>query len=269
MRLGFIVLAATCWVGWAQAAEPPVPGVVQSAGPFEIEAPTMEPAGLSCPAPGNVTVGDASFVHVRKVLQPGDRLDILAVGSATVMGPDPAHPDNGFPYRMAQAVKLAEPLTTVTLTLRGGKGLTAAAMRDAMAAAVASHVYQLVLWQTGTVEALRGMPPGVLYDTIVQGAGLLKDESDLILIDSQFSRFLQANAGLEPYQKVLDQAGELPGVALFHRFELMRIWADTGVMDLERAVPAERQATAEHLHVCLGRSLARMVLAGAGLHAAR
>jgi hypothetical protein len=61
----------------------------------------------------------------------------------------------------------------------------------------------------------------------------------------------------------------MPGVTLFHRFELMRNWADRGTIDLERAAPSERKATNMHLHACLGRALARMVLAGAGLHAAK
>jgi hypothetical protein len=49
----------------------------------------------------------------------------------------------------------------------------------------------------------------------------------------------------------------------------MRTWADRGTIDLEHAAPSERKSTNMHLHACLGRALARMVLAGAGLHAAK
>jgi hypothetical protein len=246
-----------------------VPGVVHSAGPFSISLVSAEQSETSCPPAGDSVVADGPFGHVRQALQPGDRLDVLAVGSATVLGPDGNQPESGFPYRMAQALKLSAPQAEVTVTLLGGKGLTVEQMRDALSAALALHKYQLVLWQTGTVEAVRGLPPDGLYNTIAEEAKLLRDETDLILVDSQFSRFLGANSNIAPYQNALERVSAMPGVTLFHRFELMRNWADRGTIDLERAAPSERKATNMHLHACLGRALARMVLAGAGLHAAK
>jgi hypothetical protein len=80
---------------------------------------------------------------------------------------------------------------------------------------------------------------------------------------------MTANMNIEPYETAIVRAAALPGVVLFPRFDLMRRWADHGMIDLERAPPAERASTADRLHSCLGRFLARMVLAGAGLQAAK
>ena len=55
----------------------------------------------------------------------------------------------------------------------------------------------------------------------------------------------------------------MPGVLLFHRFELMRLWANDGQIDLERTPRGERKRMGEALHACLGAHLARMVAAGA------
>jgi hypothetical protein len=57
----------------------------------------------------------------------------------------------------------------------------------------------------------------------------------------------------------------VPGVALFHRFDLMHAWVDDGRIDLERAPEEEREAILARLNTCLGESMARFVLAGAAL----
>ena len=87
--------------------------------------------------------------------------------------------------------------------------------------------------------------------------------NDLVLIDPQFSRFLRANTDLDPYENVMQQVATMPGVALFHRFDLMRVWANDGRIDLERTPKADRDKVLEELNVCLGKVLARFVLSAA------
>jgi hypothetical protein len=273
MRLSIFVVLATAWLGTAQAAGLAdglaTSEVMKTAGPYPITLAKAEQAAVTCPPAGDAVVAEGPLANVRRALQPGDKLDILAVGSATVLGPDGDQPEAGFPYRMAQMLKLAAPQTDVTVTLRGGRGQTAETMGAALDDALSTHSYQLVLWQTGTVEAVKRLPPEALYNTILKKAEVLREKTDLILVDPQFSRFLRANTDITPYENVLEKIATLPGVTLFHRFELMRIWADRGTLDLERAAPADRKPTNLLLHACLGRTLARMVLAGAGMHAAK
>ena len=55
----------------------------------------------------------------------------------------------------------------------------------------------------------------------------------------------------------------MPGVALFHRFDLMRAWANDGGIDLERTAKVDREKALDQLNDCLGQALARFVLSGA------
>ena len=87
--------------------------------------------------------------------------------------------------------------------------------------------------------------------------------ADLVLIDPQFSRFLQTNSNLDPYEQAFQQVSSMPDVLLFRRFELMRTWVNEGQIDLERTGKSSRKRVVELLHSCLGSHLARMVLAGA------
>ena len=72
--------------------------------------------------------------------------------------------------------------------------------------------------------------------------------ADLVLIDPQFSRFLQTNSNLEPYEDAFQQVAAMQGVLLFRRFDLMRGWANDGQIDLERTPKADRIRTVEQLH---------------------
>jgi hypothetical protein len=87
-----------------------------------------------------------------------------------------------------------------------------------------------------------------------------------VLIDPQFSRFLRANADLNPYETVLEQMTDTQAATLFHRFDLTQGWVNSGQVDLERVSRDERDKTIALLNDCLGQALARYVLAGAAEH---
>ena len=137
-------------------------------------------------------------------------------------------------------------------------------MLDIIRTELAAHHYDMVIWQTGTVEAVRNIPASQFYQTLADGSSAITDAgANLILVDPQFSRFLRANVELEPYSKAMEQIAAQPGTMLFHRFDLMRYWANENQIDLERTAKGQRLTAVEALHRCLGISLARMVTVGA------
>jgi hypothetical protein len=225
-----------------------------------------EPAPAACAASDDFTTPEQRLGQVAAAIAAGGPVDVLAVGSATTVGAElGADHESAFPYRMIAALHAALPNVAFALTLRGGRGMTAEDMLPLLDAALAGHRYQLVIWQTGTVEAVRGVPPDGMVAALQEGIGHAADAgADVILIDPQFSRFLRSNADLDPYESALQQIAVMPGVVLFRRFDLMRNWVDDGVIDLERAPPPDRARMMTLLNNCLGETLARFVLNGAG-----
>lgn len=241
-----------------------------------------------CQAPDEIAGTVASMPKVAAVLRPGAVLDILAVGSATMFGPeaslapgtimsqalgDTSKPstqpklfsgpasEHAFPLQMAKALQSSVPGLEVKMTVRGGRNLLATDMLDLMRAELAAHHYDLVVWQTGTVEAVRNVSPGEFGQTLSDGADAITAAgANLVLVDPQYSRFLQTSSNLEPYEQGLQQVAAVPGVVLFRRYDLMRAWANEGQIDLERTPRADRQKVIEALHACLGKHLARLIL---------
>ena len=225
---------------------------------------------------------------VAAVLKDGGALDVLVVGSATVFSPNeslqpgtvtgqalglgsgpragtlPNPSDTAFPLQMAQQLRRSVPGLKVSVVVKGGRGVTAAEMLETIHTELAAHHFQLVIWQTGTVEAAHNMPASGFYETLADGAAAVAAAgSDLVLVDPQFSRFLRANTDLDPYVRNMQQVAAQPHVILFHRFDLMHFWANEGQIDLERTPKGHRLKAVEALHACLGTRLAQMVIAAA------
>lgn len=265
---------------------------VLAMGSVSGRAAAAEAAKPACDAPDDAAGMTTPLPHVAEFLKRGATLQVLAVGSATMFGPEtsllpgtitsqagegvapatapavqvfkqPASPSS-FPQRMARALESAVPGLSVTITARGGRGLTATDQLHLLDDNLGRGGFGLVLWQTGTLEAVRNLPPSDFASTLADGIAKTQQAgADLILIDPQYSRFLQTNTNIEPYEQVFQQLSSVPGVALFHRFDLMRNWANDGKIDLEHTPKPERKRAVEQLHACLGEQLAHIVMMGA------
>ena len=214
-----------------------------------------------CPSSTDVETPDQPLDNLAAAVKSGGAIDVLALGSANTV----ANGKAGFPYAMLQALTVALPHTTFRLTVQGGRGLTAGDLLDDLRTALKRQYFPLVVWQTGTVEAVRGMRPEELREVLEDGAVKVEDQGgNLVLMDPQFSRFLRANTDIDPYEQAIAAAAELPGANLFRRFDLMHSWAEDGTLDLERTAAAQRPAVMTLLNQCVGRALARFVLNGIG-----
>ena len=226
------------------------------------------PLSPRCATDPALLVPDEPAQHFLDALKPGHVVNILAIGSATTAG-DAKSDHATFPDYLMAALHQAVPGTVFHLTLRGGRGMTAEDMLPLLQGALANRPTPLVLWQTGTVEAVRGMRPADMQDALADGIQAVAAQGgDVVLIDPQFSRFLRANVDLVPYEDVLTEAAALPEVSLFPRFTLMRDWAENGRIDLERTPRRTRLAALETLNACLGQALAHFVLSGSPEEAA-
>jgi len=244
----FLILGLVAAQSSSPAAEPP-------------------PALATCPVAEEFAVPEEPLAAVAAALAAGGPVNILAVGSATTVGAVPDRtPIESFPYRMVEALQAAMPQVTFNLTVRGGKGMTAEDMVPLITTALAARHYTLVIWQTGTVEAVRGLSPDRLESALEDGVQRVQEVGgDVVLVDPQFSRFLRANTDLEPYQTVLQQVATMPSVVLFHRFDVMNAWADDDRIDLERTPVGRRSKAVALLSTCVGNALARFILKGAAL----
>jgi len=228
-------------------------------------APARAGTAENCTSAPEFSVPDKKLVHLADAVAGHDPIEILAIGSGTTVGQDGGG-GKAFPHRMIEALRAALPEREIHLTLRGARGMTAAEMLKRIETEMANNHFALVLWQTGTVEAVRSIPADELRNTVQTGIERVRAQgSDLVLIDAQYSRAMAAKVDETPYLRVLRQAAYMPGVVLFRRYDLMRSWAAEGRNDLENIRKADREKAVDALHACLAYVLVRFVGDGAGI----
>src|SRR6201986_1711178 len=123
----------------------------------------------------------------------------------------------------------------------------------------------LVIWQTGTVDAMRSIDPDDFRSAVDQGiAALQKAGTDVILMNLQYSPRTETMISASPYLDTMRVVAQQYDVPLFDRFAIMQQWNDSGDFDLFSA--SHGLDLAKRVHDCLGRGLSVFVLDAARLN---
>jgi acyl-CoA thioesterase I len=224
-------------------------------------AARAEPRG--CTAPAELLEAGAPLPAMVRAIGAG-RLRILVIGGVSVLGPGTSGPEAAWPARLQALLAARRPGVDFDVVVRGRRGINTAEAGALLAEEMARAPAQLVLWATGTISAVRGLEVDEMVEALNTRLEELKAAgADAVLIDPQFSRFLRANANVEPYLEALRLVAATHQVPLFRRWDLMRYWVETEQVDVERAPKPERVAATDRLNECLAQAMAALLRDGA------
>ncbi len=225
---------------------------------------SASPVADKCAAPAEFSVASGALPNTAQALKLRKALRVLVLGTGSSTNGGTSGQDASYPNRLQKDLTAAFPDATVTVETRGGRGLTAADMLPLLTAALAEFRPDLVIWQSGTVDAVRGLDPDGYGATISEGIEkALRRQADVVLMDMQFSRFSRAAVNYGPFRQSLDtSAAAYLGAVTFPRYELMRYWAASGQIDVERAPRPQWASEADILHACLAKKLAELIRDG-------
>jgi len=108
---------------------------------------------------GTLTFSPRYLSQVRELLA-RERFDILVVGAGYSLLPGPNGAKNAYPARLQMALAELLPGVAVKVTTDAKARRTAAEMAKTLAPALAAAKPALMVWQTGTVDAMQSV--GVL-----------------------------------------------------------------------------------------------------------
>jgi hypothetical protein len=243
MTFVLAVVAAIALAGGAVAAES--------------QAPT-------CDVPERLIPADNELAHVSAEVKDRRRLDITVVGSGSLAGPDGAR--FAYPAQLEQALKERLPGVEVRVTAHVPSRQTTADMAAAMPKFFADDHPALVIWQAGTVDALRGVEPDEFRNSLDQGLDAIAAAgADVIMMNMQYSPRTESMLSVAPFADVMHWVAEQRGILLFDRLGIMRYWSDEGTFDLYAATTG--YAMARRVHECIGRALASQIVNAARLDA--
>jgi GDSL-like Lipase/Acylhydrolase family len=189
----------------------------------------------------------------------GKRLSVLVVGAGSSALPGADGAKKAYPGRLQAALEQALPQTKVDITSDVQPRRTAEDMAQALGSALAKARPQLVIWQTGTVDAMRSVELDQFSDALEQGISAAKAaNADMILINAQYSPRTDSMIALGTYSDLMRRVAAQQEVPLFDRFAVMKAWSDLGIFDFYATT--KKLDMAEHVHNCIGRLLADLVL---------
>jgi lysophospholipase L1-like esterase len=245
-------------------AEPPAQSPVETGKP-KPDAQLVPPSEVDpCEVPGQILFGESKLEHVKKAVQENKRLTILVVGSGSSAMPGPDGAGKAYPGRLEDALRKRFPHLDVKVIALAKARQTASDMAQGLEKALLDQKPDLVVWQTGTVDAMRGVDPESFRASLDEGIDHIADSgADLILMNMQYSPRTETMISLSNYADIMQVVARDRDVPLFDRREIMRYWNDNGNFDLNLAT--KDVTTAFKVHDCLGRALASLVVEAAHL----
>jgi hypothetical protein len=215
-----------------------------------------------CDVPGYLLFGESQLPRVTEAVKQKQQLHIAIVGtgSSTLAGPE----GRAYPARMEAALKARLPSIDVRVTAHAAMRQTADNMLADLKEMAREQKPDVIVWQTGTVDAMRGVEPDEFGSVLNRGVEKIKAAgTDVILMNMQYSPRTETMIAVGPYAENMRWVSQQRSVPLFDRLGIMRHWSDTGVFDFY--TPTKAFVVAQKVHECIGRALAAQIIDAAQL----
>jgi len=228
-------------------------------------AAEAQPTG-ACAVPGYLLFGDNALDRVHAAVAKEKVLKIIVLGgtSSTLPGPDGA--SLSYPARLQVALRDRLPGVQVAVISKLMQRKTAAEMADSIEKLLVDEKPNLVVWQTGTYDAVRGTDPEEFRATVSDGVeNLHSGGADVVLVNMQFSPRTESVVALGAYADAMRWVARELEVPVFDRHAIMRYWYEAGQFDLYSAT--KDMKVAKEVHDCIGRALGDLIIDAARLEA--
>ncbi len=217
----------------------------------------------NCAFPNHLLFGDKELPHVTEAVEKTRRLDILIVGTAS-SAPVRNAAFQTYPARLEASLTSRLKGVAVKVVVQAKARQTTAMMVKQFKGWLTAEKPALVIWQTGTVDAIRQTLPADFNDALDEGLLAIQlGGADAILMNMQYSPRTEIVFDIDPYADNMRWVAQQHDVPLFDRLSIMQHWSDVGTFDLSKA--GRDLKTARDVHNCLGQALATMIIVAAGL----
>lgn len=200
---------------------------------------------------------EPKFPKTLAALDKGEAVTIVVIGGGSTAGRAAGTADRAWPAQLASALAQRFPKARVAVFNKGVARNTARDMVARFEADVLAHKPNLVIWETGIVDAVRGTDLDDFREDLQSGIDRLKAQvPEVMLMDMQFSRRSILISHFNLYLVLMRGAADVNDIALFPRHEIMRGWSEAGIVDYNVHGQDELRLLAVRLYDCIGKGVA-------------
>lgn len=227
-----VLIAAAAFLGSAEAA------------PFECRPASMVEASAALPA------------SIARLAQ--DRtLDVLAIGSSSTQGVGASSRDKSYPSRLHALLAQAWPQVDVEIVNAGIGGETAPQTLLRLKKALAERRYDLVIWQVGTNDAIRGGDIESFKAMVAEGIETVRDGgARLVILDQQFYPAIRNPQRYRSFVEAVSEVARAHSVPVLSRFAVMSGWHRHDPEAFRNTLAADGFHMSDTGYDCLARDMA-------------
>jgi acyl-CoA thioesterase I len=161
-----------------------------------------------------------------EALRSGRGVEIVALGSSSTEGAGVDRPEFSYPARLQAELARRFPDQEIRVVNRGIGGQLAREMLERLKQDVIDEKPSLVIWQTGTNDALARIDPEDFAETLRRGIDRLDDAGiEVMLMDLQYYPTVRNPEVYQRYVIEMAEVAEREDISLFPRFTLMKYWS--------------------------------------------
>lgn len=227
-------------------------------GCLTLARPAMAASPLAAPAAG---ASGALAASARDVAE-RHALRIIAFGSSSTEGVGASSPAATYPSRLQLELRRAlPPSVEVSVRNAGIGGEDAEDMLRRLPGVIAERP-DLVIWQTGTNDPLRGLPLERFAALTRQGIAMMRAAGiDVMLMEPQDCPVFSGRAGALAFRDAVRALGAELGVPVIRRYELMDRWLASATVTRAQIMAPDGLHMADGGYALLARAVGRAILA--------
>jgi ABC-type amino acid transport substrate-binding protein len=213
----------------------------------------------SCNVAAHLVHADAALPRMAAAIAKSKSIKVVVVGTTSSTLPGAGGQALAYPARLEVALQKRLPDVAVKVISLAKPRQTAADMAEGFPKVLKDEKPALVIWQTGTYDAMRGVGAESFQATLEAAVDRLQaGGADVIFINMQYSPRTEAVISTVPYADAIRWVALEHGVNVFDRQSVMRQWSELGTFDLLTATKS--LDTSAKVHDCFGHMLADLVI---------
>ncbi len=214
-----------------------------------------------CAVPDDTLYTEQAMPRVARKLAANQPLRIVVLGSSSSLQTTKGLP-RSYVAGLPEALGTRFGNANLQIENLSERTMTAAQMTTAIAQRVPALQPDLVIWQTGNVDAAQKVDVNSFAEALKSGLEHLRSHgADVLLVAPQYRMRLSMMVDVEPYNDVMERMASAEDVVLFPRFEIMRHWSEEDRFDSRTTDQAKQMREAEMQNRCLANQMADMISA--------
>ena len=229
------------------------PALAQTAPAFQCKVASI--------ASSDASLG-AMTARISAKLPEGQPVRILAIGSSSTEGVGASSKDKAYPARLQAALgdSWKGVKTEVVNAGIGGETVPETILR--LRKALKEQPFDLVIWQVGTNDALRGGDLGTFRALLSSGiAAARQSGSEIVLLDQQYFPAVKDPAAYKIFVDAVAQMGRDEKVPVLSRFAAMTEWYSRDAKAFAATLSGDNFHMSDVGYDCLSRDIAASLVA--------